>query len=75
VSRARKVQKFLSQPFHVAEVFTGRKGCYVEVKDTIRSFREVCEGKHDEIPEQCFYMTGGIDGVLENWEQMKKEQA
>jgi F-type H+/Na+-transporting ATPase subunit beta len=75
VSRARKVQKFLSQPFHVAEVFTGRKGCYVEVKDTIRSFREVCDGKHDEIPEQCFYMTGGIDGVLENWEQMKKEQA
>jgi F-type H+-transporting ATPase subunit beta len=75
VSRARKVQKFLSQPFHVAEVFTGRKGCYVEVKDTIRSFREVCEGKHDEIPEQCFYMTGGIDGVLENWEQLKKEQA
>ena len=74
VSRARKVQKFLSQPFHVAEVFTGRKGCYVEVKDTIRSFREVCEGKHDEIPEQCFYMTGGIAGVLENWEQMKKEQ-
>jgi len=75
VARARKIQKFLSQPFHVAEVFTGRKGCYVEVKDTIRSFREVCDGKHDEIPEQCFYMTGGIDGVLENWERLKKEQS
>jgi F-type H+-transporting ATPase subunit beta len=74
VARARKIQKFLSQPFHVAEVFTGRKGQYVEVKETVRSFREVIDGKHDEIPEQCFYMTGGIDGVLENWEWMKKEQ-
>jgi len=75
VSRARKIQKFLSQPFHVASQFTGREGVYVEVKDTVRSFKEVCEGKHDEIPEQCFYMTGGIDMVLENWERLKREQA
>ena len=64
VSRARKIQKFLSQPFHVAEQFTGRKGCYVQLEDTIRSFREVLEGKHDSIPEQAFYMVGNIDDVL-----------
>jgi F-type H+-transporting ATPase subunit beta len=72
VARARKIQKFLSQPFHVAEAFTGRKGKYVPVADTVRSFKEVVEGKHDEVPEQAFYMQGSIDDVLAAWEQMKK---
>src|SRR5580698_2305598 len=72
VARARKIQKFLSQPFHVAEPFTGRKGKYVKVADTVRSFKEVVEGKHDEIPEQAFYMQGAIEDVLEAWEKMKK---
>lgn len=65
VSRARKIQKFLSQPFFVAEQFTGFAGKYVAVADTVRSFREICEGKHDNIPEQAFYMVGGIDEALE----------
>ena len=65
VARARKIQKFLSQPFFVAEQFTGTPGKYVEIKDTVRSFKEICEGKHDELPEQAFYMTGGIDEVIE----------
>jgi F-type H+/Na+-transporting ATPase subunit beta len=73
VARARKIQKFLSQPFNVAEAFTGRKGKYVKVADTVRSFKEVVEGKHDEIPEQAFYMQGAIEDVLEVWEQMKKQ--
>ena len=73
VSRARKIQKFLSQPFFVAEEFTGTKGQYVKVEDTIRGFKEILEGKHDEIPEQAFYMLGGIDMVLEKYEQMKAE--
>jgi F-type H+-transporting ATPase subunit beta len=73
VARARKIQKFLSQPFHVAEAFTGRKGKYVKVADTVRSFKEVVEGKHDEIPEQAFYMQGSIDDVLETYEEMKKK--
>jgi len=74
VARARKIQKFLSQPFHVAEAFTGRKGKYVKVADTVRSFKEVVEGKHDEIPEQAFYMQGSIDDVLEAHEEMKKKK-
>ncbi len=65
VSRARKMQRFLSQPFHVAETFTGVAGSYVKMEDTIRGFREICEGKHDEIPEQAFYMVGSIDEVVE----------
>ncbi|MFM2125934.1 MAG: hypothetical protein RL328_2385, partial [Acidobacteriota bacterium] len=73
VARARKIQRFLSQPFNVAEAFTGLKGKYVTVKDTVRSFKEVVEGKHDEIPEQAFYMKGSIDDVLEAWEEMKKK--
>src|ERR1700732_5034711 len=72
VARARKIQQFLSQPFNVAEAFTGRKGKYVKVADTVRSFKEVVEGKHDEIPEQAFYMQGSIDDVLEAHEDMKK---
>ena len=66
VARARKIQKFLSQPFHVAEAFTGRKGVYVKLNDTIRGFKEIVDGKHDDIPEQAFYMVGTIDDVLEN---------
>ena len=65
VDRARKIQKFLSQPFNVAEQFTGLKGVYVQLEDTIRSFREVLEGKHDQVPEQAFYMVGNIDEALE----------
>jgi F-type H+-transporting ATPase subunit beta len=71
VSRARKVQRFLSQPFHVAEQFTGFAGKYVKVEDTVRSFKEIIDGKHDAIPEQAFYMKGSIDEVLEAAEQMK----
>ncbi|MCB0350580.1 MAG: F0F1 ATP synthase subunit beta [Bdellovibrionales bacterium] len=65
VSRARKAQKFLSQPFFVAEQFTGLKGAYVDVKDTVRGFREILDGKHDEVPEQAFYLVGTIEDVLE----------
>jgi F-type H+-transporting ATPase subunit beta len=72
VSRARKVQKFLSQPFHVAEQFTGIPGRYVKVADTVRSFKEIIEGKHDNIPEQAFYMQGSIDDVLAAAEKMKQ---
>jgi len=72
VSRARKIQKFLSQPFFVAEQFTGRQGKYVELADTIRGFKELVEGKHDEIPEQAFYMKGGIEEVLQAAETMKE---
>jgi len=63
VSRARKLQKFLSQPFHVAEVFTGAKGSYVSREDTVRGFKEIVEGKHDDKDEQAFYMKGSIDEV------------
>jgi F-type H+-transporting ATPase subunit beta len=65
VDRARRIQKFLSQPFHVAEQFTGLDGKYVELEETIRSFGEVLDGKHDEVPEQAFYLVGGIDDVME----------
>jgi F-type H+-transporting ATPase subunit beta len=72
VARARKIQRFLSQPFHVAEQFTGYKGKYVKLSDTIRGFREIAEGKHDDIPEQAFYMQGTIEEVLEKSEALKK---
>jgi F-type H+-transporting ATPase subunit beta len=65
VARARKIQRFLSQPFHVAEQFTGTTGEYVRVKDTIRSFKELVEGKHDDLPEQAFYMVGTIEAAIE----------
>jgi len=71
VARARKIQRFLSQPFHVASQFTGREGKYVVLKDTIRGFKEIVEGKHDEIPEQAFYMQGTIDDVLEEAERLR----
>jgi F-type H+-transporting ATPase subunit beta len=65
VARARKVQRFLSQPFEVAKQFTGNDGKYVELKDTIRGFKEIVEGKHDDLPEQAFYMVGGIEEAVE----------
>jgi len=65
VARARKIQRFLSQPFHVAEQFTGTPGVYVRLEDTVRGFREILDGKHDELPEQAFYMVGGIEGAVE----------
>ena len=65
VARARKIQKFLSQPFFVAEQFTGYKGQYVPIADTVRGFKEIVEGKHDEIPEQAFYLAGPIEEVIE----------
>ncbi|MBQ7093664.1 MAG: F0F1 ATP synthase subunit beta, partial [Clostridia bacterium] len=67
VNRARKIQRFLSQPFHVAEQFTGYKGTYVPLKETIRSFKEIIEGKHDEIPESYFLYAGTIDDVVAKW--------
>jgi len=70
VNRARRIQRFLSQPFFVAEVFTGTPGKYVRIQDTIEGFREIIEGKHDEVPEQAFYMVGSIDEVLEKARQM-----
>jgi F-type H+-transporting ATPase subunit beta len=71
VSRARKIQKFLSQPFHVAEQFTGIPGKYVKLEDSIKGFREICEGKYDDIPEQAFYMQGSIEDVLAKAESLK----
>ncbi len=71
VSRARKIQKFLSQPFFVAEAFTGKPGRYVKLEDTIKSFKRIIDGELDEIPEQAFYMVGGLDEVFENYEKMK----
>ncbi|HXE14691.1 MAG TPA: F0F1 ATP synthase subunit beta [Bryobacteraceae bacterium] len=72
VARARRIQQFLSQPFHVAEQFTGRAGKYVKLADTVRSFKEIVDGKHDHLPEQAFYMQGTIDDVLERAEELKK---
>lgn len=69
VSRARKIQRFLSQPFHVAEQFTGSPGKYIPLKETIRSFKEILEGKHDQIPESMFLFAGGIDEVVERFEK------
>jgi F-type H+-transporting ATPase subunit beta len=70
VARARKIQRFLSQPFFVAKVFTGKDGRYVKLQDTIQGFKEIVEGKHDDIPEGAFYMTGSIDEVVENAKKM-----
>jgi F-type H+/Na+-transporting ATPase subunit beta len=71
VSRARKLQRFLSQPFHVAEQFTGMAGKYVKLEDTIKGFKEIVEGKHDDVPEQAFLMQGTIEDVRERGEQLK----
>ena len=72
VNRARKIQRFLSQPFSVAEQFTGMEGKYLPLKETVRGFREILDGKHDEIPEQMFLFAGGIDEVVEKFEKSKK---
>jgi F-type H+-transporting ATPase subunit beta len=72
VSRARKIQRFLSQPFHVAETFTGTPGKYVEVKDTVQGFKEVVDGKCDDLPEQAFFMQGGLDDVRARAEQIRQ---
>ena len=72
VGRARRLQNFLSQPFHVAEQFTGRPGKYVKLEDSIRSFKEIVDGKHDALPEQAFYMQGAIEDVLEAAQRMKE---
>ncbi|HEY4641655.1 MAG TPA: F0F1 ATP synthase subunit beta, partial [Thermoanaerobaculia bacterium] len=75
VTRARKIQRFLSQPFFVAQQFTGIEGQYVKIADTIRGFKEIVEGKHDEVPEQAFLLQGTIEQVLERAEKMKAEAA
>ena len=75
VSRARKVERFLSQPFHVAEVFTGTPGKYVKIEETIRGFKEIVEGKHDDLPEQSFMMKGGIEEVVEDAKKRMAEAA
>jgi len=75
VSRARKIQRFLSQPFHVAEQFTGIPGKYVKLADTIRSFQEIVAGKYDDLPEQAFYMQGTIEEVIEKAKQLKGNMA
>ncbi|HMI18362.1 MAG TPA: F0F1 ATP synthase subunit beta [Sphingomonas sp.] len=73
VSRARKIERFLSQPFHVAEVFTGISGKFVQIEDTVRSFKEVVEGKHDDLPESAFYMVGGIDEAIAKAKKLAEE--
>ncbi len=72
-ARARKIQQFLSQPFFVAEAFTGTPGKYVKLEDTVKSFRAIINGDLDELPEQAFYMKGGIEEVLAHAEQMKAQ--
>ncbi|HXD31355.1 MAG TPA: F0F1 ATP synthase subunit beta [Pyrinomonadaceae bacterium] len=73
VSRARKIQRFFSQPFHVAEQFTGRSGKYVKLEDTIKGFKEIAEGKHDDLPEQAFYMVGTIEEAVEKGKEIAAE--
>jgi F-type H+-transporting ATPase subunit beta len=75
VSRARKVQRFMSQPFHVAEVFTNTPGKFVELEETIRSFKEIVNGDHDDLPEAAFLMVGGIDDVIEKAKKMAADAA
>ena len=73
VARARKMQRFLTQPMFVAEQFTGRAGKFVKIEDTVRGFREILEGKHDSVPEAAFYMVGGIEEALEAAERLRAE--
>jgi F-type H+-transporting ATPase subunit beta len=75
VSRARRLEKFLSQPFFVAGQFTGLEGKYVPIADTIRGFKEIVDGKHDDLPEQAFYLVGGIEEAIEKADKMKSEAA
>ena len=73
-SRARRLQRFLAQPFFVAEVFTGNPGVYVKLEDTVRGFKEILEGKHDDLPEEAFYMVGTIEEAREKGQRLKAEQ-
>ncbi|MGH7818962.1 MAG: F0F1 ATP synthase subunit beta, partial [Candidatus Binatia bacterium] len=73
VARARKIQRFLSQPFHVAEAFTGRPGAYVKLADTIQGFKEIVEGKHDDMPEQAFHLVGAIDDAIDKAKKLAGE--
>jgi F-type H+-transporting ATPase subunit beta len=75
VARARKIERFLSQPMFVAETFTGRPGAYVPVKETVRGFREILDGKHDDLPEQAFYMVGAIDEARERAKALREQEA
>ena len=75
VSRARKIERFLSQPFHVAEVFTGSPGVFVDLADTIRGFQGLCDGKYDYLPEAAFYMIGTIDQAVEKGKKLAAEAA
>ncbi len=70
VSRARKIERFLSQPMFVAAQFTGKEGKYVKIGDSVRGFKEIVDGKHDDVPEQAFYMVGTIEEALEQGEKM-----
>ncbi len=72
VTRARRVQRFLTQPFIVAEAFSGKSGVFVPIEETVRGFREILEGKYDDVPEQAFYMTGTIADVLRQAEAMEE---
>ena len=72
VARARKLQRFLSQPFHVAEVFTGTPGVFVKLEDTVRSFAAVCRGDYDHLPEAAFYMVGAIEEAVKKAETLKQ---
>ncbi len=73
VSRARKIQRFLSQPFFVAEVFTGSPGKYVPLQETLRGFKEILDGKHDDLPEGAFYMVGTIDEAVAKAKEMQEK--
>jgi len=75
VARARKIQRFLSQPFHVAEVFTGTPGVFVDLADTIKGFKAICEGEYDHLPESAFYMIGSIDQAVEKAKKMAAKAA
>ena len=75
VSRARKIERFLSQPFHVAEVFTGSPGILVDLADTIRGFSGLCDGQYDHLPEQAFYMVGSIEEAIKKAKRLAAEAA
>ncbi|MEA2986679.1 MAG: F-type H+/Na+-transporting ATPase subunit beta, partial [Alphaproteobacteria bacterium] len=75
VARARKIERFLSQPFHVAEVFTGSPGVFVDLADTIRGFKGLCDGKYDHLPEAAFYMVGTIEAAVEKGKRLAAEAA
>ena len=75
VARARKIQRFLSQPFHVAEVFTNIPGKFVQIEDTVKSFKAVVDGEYDHLPEAAFYMVGGIDEAVEKGKKLAAEAA